>query len=142
MSWQSRLVSCTSTCIALALNMGSLKTFLYFSCDATIHLSYSYARRPSETPSEVFQTRQIIYPIDITVYSVLECRSMDIVPHWQTKGTASAPAFLSQQDIDRYLLGVGQETDWCLFAIDVQNNHNTPFQVTITRESEGNAQKD
>ncbi|KAG8861203.1 hypothetical protein FRB96_003153 [Tulasnella sp. 330] len=109
--------------------------------DATIHLSYSYARRPSETALEVFQTRQIVYPIDITVYSVLNCRSMDIVPHWHMKGTGKTlGSSLNQQDVSRELLGVVEGTDWCLFSIDVHNNHNTPFQVTITREAEGATQ--
>ncbi|KAG8877259.1 hypothetical protein FRB97_003560 [Tulasnella sp. 331] len=109
--------------------------------DATIHLSYSYARRPSETALEVFQTRQIVYPIDITVYSVLNCRSMDIVPHWHMKGAGNTlGSSLNQQDVSRELLGVVEGTDWCLFSIDVHNNHNTPFQVTITREAEGATQ--
>ncbi|KAG9008552.1 hypothetical protein FRB93_006471 [Tulasnella sp. JGI-2019a] len=105
---------------------------------ATIHLSYSYARRPSDIVPQVFQTRQIVYPVDITVYSVLDCRSLDIIPHWRTQGASCAQATsLNQHDVDRQVLEVGEEDDWCLFAIDVHNKHDTPFQVTIKREQEG-----
>lgn len=109
-----------------------------FSTNGTIYFSYSHARR--ELPSleraatEVFHTRQISYPVMVTVYHMLECHGMDILPF---------PSYISDKG-DRALktehgeiFSVDDEGSWCLFSIEVRNTYGLPFDVAFERTQEG-----
>lgn len=54
----------------------------------TIHVSYGYLNRNQDDQQEeedaaprVFHTRQLSYPIMVSVYEMLECQDMDILPY-------------------------------------------------------------
>ncbi|KAJ7097903.1 TRAPP II complex [Mycena belliarum] len=95
----------------------------------TIHVSYSYVHRPTNMldPSpQVFHTRQLSYPVMVTVYHMLECHGMDILPF------PSHPLDLAKErtEEDQYL---GNEAGWCLFSVEVRNTYGLPFEVSFER---------
>jgi len=115
--------------------MNALNTL--FSISGTIHVAYAYAHRPSvnDTPSEVFYTRQLTYPVLVTVYHMLECHGMDVLPF---DGAESHDSDEEETTPNRRtLLNVDDEAGWCLFSIDVRNTYGLPFEVTIERDQEG-----
>ncbi|KAJ6496720.1 TRAPP II complex [Mycena vitilis] len=102
----------------------------------TIHVSYSYVHRDPDslTPSPgVFHTRQLSYPVMVTVYHMLECHGMDILPF------PSVPLDLDEErtgDDDQYR---GDEAGWCLFSVEVRNTYGLPFEVSFERIYQGRA---
>ncbi|KAF9264661.1 hypothetical protein L218DRAFT_861806 [Marasmius fiardii PR-910] len=117
------------------------KTTLSISCfgkvgcaDGTIHFSYSYIHRSEQDHSDVFHTRQLSFPLMVTVYHMLECHGMDILPF---------PSFFPKHHVksgkkERIpTTGIDDETDWCLFAVDVRNAYGSPFEVSVERMQEG-----
>ncbi|KAF8136381.1 transport protein Trs120 or TRAPPC9 TRAPP II complex subunit-domain-containing protein [Boletus edulis] len=91
---------------------------------ATVRVSYAHARRNDESGAtpEIFYTRQLTYPMTVTVYHMLECHNMNVVP---------LDAF---SDIgDDALQRDGDSHEWCLFSIEVRNTYGLPFEVTFDR---------
>ena len=93
------------------------------SMSGNIYATYACVDRGLEHASEVFHTRQISYPLMVTVYRMLECHSMDIHPY-PSSGVVSE-------------LGTFDHAEWCLFSVEVRNMYGTPFEVTIERTQEG-----
>ncbi|KAF8559602.1 hypothetical protein OG21DRAFT_1402685 [Imleria badia] len=97
---------------------------------ATVRVSYAYARRndePGATP-EIFYTRQLSYPMTVTVYHMLECHDMSVMP---------LDAF---SDIhDDTLQKDGDPHEWCLFSIEVRNTYGLPFEVAFDRTRQADA---
>ncbi|KAK0459779.1 TRAPP II complex [Desarmillaria tabescens] len=90
----------------------------------TIHVTYACIQRNPESPSEVFHTRQLSYPLMVTVYHMLDCQAMDILPlPLHDDDSRPKKSQLPKSDIP----------DWCLFSIEVRNSYGTPFEVTIER---------
>ncbi|PBK78204.1 hypothetical protein ARMSODRAFT_947080 [Armillaria solidipes] len=90
----------------------------------TIHATYACIERNSETPPEVFHTRQLSYPLMVTVYHMLDCQAMDILPlPLHDDDSRPGKSQLPKSDIP----------GWCLFSIEVRNSYGTPFEVTIER---------
>lgn len=123
-----------------ALNSFSRMThsILMYSVNGTMHVSYAYIHRPQDslqTPPDVFHTRQLSYPVMVTVYHMLECHGMDIIPFPPSVSSHS-------DDVDSAPHGrmsslrVGGD-GWCLFSIDVRNTYGLPFEVTFERVQEG-----
>lgn len=75
----------------------------------------------------VFHTRQLSCSMVVTVYQMLECYGMDILP-FPSYGTPG-------KDVDEVLLT--NQLGWCLFSIDVRNTYGSPFDVTLERVQEG-----
>ena len=113
------------------------------STSGAIHVSYAYVNRQQETqqePAEVFHTRQLSYPVLVTVYHMLECHAMDILSY--SGATTSVPLYVNDDDpadarTRRSLLHVGDIADWCIFSIEVRNTYGLPFEVTFERNQEG-----
>ena len=113
------------------------------SSNGVIHVSYAYVKRPQETlttPTEVFHTRQLSYPVLVTVYHMLECDAMDILSY--TGATTTLPPTANDNDFldakaRKSLLHVGDIADWCIFSIEVRNTYGSPFEVTFERKQEG-----
>ncbi|THU80824.1 hypothetical protein K435DRAFT_972612 [Dendrothele bispora CBS 962.96] len=109
-----------------------IKCFGKVGCtDGTIHASYSYVHRPQiedKPPPQMFHTRQLSFPLMVTVYHMLECNGMDILPY---------PSHLMEDTKLKSNLFVDGEGSWCLFSIDVRNTYGTPFEVSIERAQEG-----
>lgn len=119
------------------------KSVLTVSClgkigciSGTVQIAYAHIEE-SDT-SDFFYTRQILYPVLVTVNQTLECSSMDIFPF-------SPIAVLSSEDYEydseeksrRNLLEVDSDGDWCLFTVDVKNSYTLPFEVHFDRRQEG-----
>ena len=113
------------------------------SSSGAIHASYAYVKRPQDsltTPAEVFHTRQLSYPVLVTVYHMLECDAMDILSY--TGATTALPPTADDDDFAdararKSLLHVGDIADWCIFSIEVRNTYGSPFEVTFERKQEG-----
>ena len=105
------------------------------STSGCIFISYGYLHRPQSNlsgPSETFHTRQVSYPVLVTVYHMLECHNMDIFPLVVGDYGAKTPANKRQA-----LFNVVEEEGWCLFTIDVRNTYGLPFEVTLERAQKG-----
>ena len=71
----------------------------------------------------------------VTVYHMLECHGMDILPF-----PPYFPKHSSDQDSKAELTstsGVDDGRDWCLFALDVRNAYGSPFKISVERKQEG-----
>ncbi|KAF8628414.1 hypothetical protein AX15_003936 [Amanita polypyramis BW_CC] len=93
----------------------------------TVHVTYAYAHRPESKMTSVFHTRQLSYSMAVTVYQMLDCYGMDILP-FPSYSTAKTGA-------DENLLV--SDSAWCLFSIEVRNTYGSPFDVTLERAQEG-----
>ncbi|KAH9180692.1 TRAPP II complex [Lactarius sanguifluus] len=95
-----------------------------------IYISYGYLHRPQTTlsqPQETFHTRQLSYPVLVTVYHMLECHNMDVFPLDQGGCEETS------EDGRAVLFKDVEEEGWCLFSIDVRNTYGLPFEVTLDR---------
>ena len=120
-----------------------MKPHFHHSTNGAIHVSYAYVKRSQESlqePAEVFHTRQLSYPVLVTVYHMLECHAMDILSY-SGATTALSPYVADNDLVDakarRSLLHVGDIADWCIFSIEVRNTYGLPFEVTFERNQEG-----
>ncbi|PSR74153.1 hypothetical protein PHLCEN_2v10109 [Hermanssonia centrifuga] len=108
-----------------------------------VHVSYSYFHRPRTTldqPSDIFHTRQLSYPVLVTVYHMLECHAMDILPYSPDSTFATirdSQGFDSDTTTTKIGLIVDDITDWCIFSIEVRNTYGLPFEVTFERQQAG-----
>ena len=113
------------------------------STSGAIHVSYSYVHRRQDTlqqPQEVFHTRQLSYPVLVTVYHMLECYSMDILPYSVdtiTRTLENEPNEPQLSHERRTLLNVEDVAEWCIFSIEVRNTYGVPFEVTFERDQPG-----
>jgi Transport protein Trs120 or TRAPPC9, TRAPP II complex subunit len=122
--------------IKLCSNMCSI---FFISTSGTIHISYAHVhRQPLEEPLDVFHSRQLSYPVVITVYDMLECHGMDIIP-FPSRGIPHHydESVQNTTVARRSILHVGDERGWCLFSIEVRNTYGLPFEVTFDRMQEG-----
>lgn len=106
-----------------------------------IHVAYASLNKPRDslaTPQQVFYTRQLSYPLLVTVYHMLECHAMDI-SHYLGEELSGREAVHASGDARKIqpLLSIEDEVGWCLFSVDVRNTYGLPFEVTFDREQEG-----
>ncbi|KAH8106969.1 TRAPP II complex [Cristinia sonorae] len=120
----------------------SVNCFGKVGCSSgAMHISYSYTNRKRDTlqePQEVFHTRQLSYPVLVTVYHMLECHSMDILPY-SPDTVAELLATMDESEEHtaasrRTLLNVSDVAEWCIFTVDVRNTYGLPFEVTFERD--------
>ncbi|KAH7914700.1 TRAPP II complex [Hygrophoropsis aurantiaca] len=99
-----------------------------------IHASYAYVNRGSDepdNPQDTFYTRQLTYPVTVTVYHMLECHDMSILPMDGVEG-------LIDDDQSSSTVQTLDETgQWCLFSVDIRNTYGLPFEITFERTQEG-----
>ncbi|EAU88629.2 hypothetical protein CC1G_12021 [Coprinopsis cinerea okayama7 len=88
----------------------------------TIHLSYSYIEREESKSSDVFYVRQLSYPLSVTVYHMLECHEMDVLPF---------PSYVDNEDFQKRLKAGKKK--------EVRNAYGLPFDVTFSRMEDGKA---
>jgi trafficking protein particle complex subunit 9 len=111
------------------------------STHGVIHVSYSYCNRPRPTldkPPDTFHTRQLSYPVLVTVYHMLECQNLDILPY--SPDTAFLSSDLRREHVNdayRESLQVKDPNDWCIFSVEVRNTYGIPFEVTFERHQTG-----
>jgi trafficking protein particle complex subunit 9 len=100
-----------------------------------MHVSYAFLNREESDPLDAFFIRQLSYPLSVTVYHMLECHEMDILPF---------PSYAANQDFQDQLRG-GKKSDlvleedwgWCLFSVEVRNAYGLPFDVAFSRMENG-----
>lgn len=111
------------------------------STHGVIHVSYSYCHRPRPTldkPPDTFHTRQLSYPVLVTVYHMLECQNLDILPY--SPDTVFVPLWrLDATDRLGYkeLLHVEDADQWFIFSVEVRNTYGIPFEVYFERHQTG-----
>ncbi|KXN89239.1 hypothetical protein AN958_05993 [Leucoagaricus sp. SymC.cos] len=131
-SWDKDEVKPIAPGQTLALNISCLGKA---GCTSgTVHVSYSYAHRTDiKDLSDYFYTRQISYPIMVTVYPMLQCHNMDLIsfPSYRDYMQASESTLYSRH------LNIDDGTSWCLFSVDVRNMYGAPFEVTFERDQSG-----
>ncbi|KAI0818742.1 transport protein Trs120 or TRAPPC9 TRAPP II complex subunit-domain-containing protein [Irpex lacteus] len=106
----------------------------------TIHISYAYCNRPHEkleTPPEVFHTRQLSYPVLVTVYHMLECHGLEILPYTPDMLNYSADNHDGKNGGVGSSLQVQSPDDWCIFSVEVRNTYGIPFEVTFEADRHG-----
>ncbi|KZT58996.1 hypothetical protein CALCODRAFT_219199 [Calocera cornea HHB12733] len=101
----------------------------------TVQISYGCLPEDDREDNARFYTRQILYPVLVTVYHNLECQSMDVLRF--TPAEYNAEGALDKSDSRRVLLDIPKDGDWCLFTVDVRNLFGVPFEVTLERTQEG-----
>jgi hypothetical protein len=112
---------------------------LLYSTNGTIHASYAYVHRPrnpQEELPEVFHARHLSYPVMVTVYHMLECHGMDIIPLPDCE-IPNVDSYISGAVGSQSISDMGGEPGWCLFSIEVRNTYGLPFEVTFERHQEG-----
>jgi hypothetical protein len=124
------------------LSCKRLLTLLVRSTAGVINVAYGYVHRRQATlgtPADVFHTRQLVYPVLVTVYQALECRDMDVLSLTPAHAGASADddANTGGSEPVRALLRDADDDGWCLFAVDVRNTYGVPFEVTFERAQDG-----
>jgi Transport protein Trs120 or TRAPPC9, TRAPP II complex subunit len=110
-----------------------------YSTTGVIHASYAYVHRPrnlQEDPPDVFHARQLSYPVMVTVYHMLECHGMDIIPLPDCE-MSNVDSHISGAVGLQSIYDMGGEPGWCLFSIEVRNTYGLPFEVTFERHQEG-----
>lgn len=75
-----------------------------------------------------FYTRQLTYPVLVTVYHMLECYDMDIL---------SYSGLNDRFGVGYPSAGENEDQEWFLFSIEVRNTYGLPFEVTFERIDEG-----
>jgi hypothetical protein len=104
----------------------------FCSISGTIQFQYGNTQDLGEPDAnaDIFHGRQLIFPVLITVYQILECHSLDISP------LASMDVRTDVSDMDakswNAIFKNVNACEWCLFSIHVTNNYNLPFEVTLS----------
>lgn len=75
----------------------------------------------------MFHTRQITFPILMSVYNTLECTSLDILRIPSSKSPSAHSSSVEGGDG----LEMDDPEDRCLVAVDVRNLYGQPFEVTF-----------
>ncbi|KAL4067655.1 transport protein Trs120 or TRAPPC9 TRAPP II complex subunit-domain-containing protein [Scleroderma citrinum] len=97
-----------------------------------IHVSYAHLHGHNEDEAETFYTRQLTYPVNVTVYHMLECYDMNIMPMGVFSRLSSESTQVNRMDI-----GSDSFHHWCLFSVEVRNTYGLPFEVTFVRSQDG-----
>lgn len=106
----------------------------------TVHISYSQVNQEHEEQipaSDVFYTRQLSYPVTVTVYHMLECHDLSLMPMVDVDYDYDSINRWASNSVVHLLPEVDDLAEWCLFAIDVRNTYGLPFEVTFEREQAG-----
>lgn len=88
----------------------------------------------------MFHTRQLSYPVLVTVYHMLECHGLDVLPYTAdmvdhiSEDTPRTPA--------KKPLHVRNPEDWCIFSIEVRNTYGIPFEVIFDAGEDGKSHND
>ncbi|KAJ3516627.1 hypothetical protein NLJ89_g1004 [Agrocybe chaxingu] len=104
--------------------------------NGAIHISYAHAEDPNLKDSGVFYMRQVSYPLMVTVYHMLECNGMDLVP-FPSYPSSQRPHSDNAQKKRLQYLDIEEDSGWCLFSIEVRNSYGSPFDVTLERTQDG-----
>jgi hypothetical protein len=104
------------------------------STHGTIHISYAHLAHQAPAP-EVFYLRQVSYPLTVTVYHMLECCNMEILPFPSYAATVHKAGH-PREGVTKGLV-VDQSSGWCLFSIEVRNTYGLSFDVKFERIKDG-----
>lgn len=111
---------------------GSDKLTFLCSTSGLLELLYANTQRlktSSNNDAELFG-RQLLFPLLVTVYQMLECQSMNITKLAPVDSRVDNTGDKLEQWSE--LFGDVLSYDWCLCSIHVSNNYNLPFEVRLT----------
>ncbi|CAI2177789.1 1503_t:CDS:10 [Funneliformis geosporum] len=118
--------------------------------NGTIQIDYGYLNRPNISDDEPFYTRQVFYPVLLTIHQNLETISMDILNFKPLNGEENYESV--NRDIEDQRNGMVEdllkvmkwnnkgtkkdfmekmENDYCLLTFDIRNVWHVGFDVTI-----------
>lgn len=109
---------------------------MLLSADGVVHISYAYSKDPKLEGSDVIYIRHVSYPLMVTVYHMLECSGMDLLPFPVYPETLRLMDFDLKNQKPLYL-NASEGVGWCLFSIEVRNSYGSPFVVTLERTQGG-----
>ncbi|KAG9285352.1 hypothetical protein G9A89_010827 [Geosiphon pyriformis] len=113
----------------------------------TIQIDYGYLDRPDSPPKDIFFTRQVFYPILLTVHQHLEPLAMDVLNFKPIAGSGSLQngnGYINVIDHRKQveeLLKISRfseksvsklENEYCLLTFDIRNVWHIPFEVTYS----------
>ncbi|CAB4432069.1 unnamed protein product [Rhizophagus irregularis] len=116
--------------------------------NGTIQIDYGYLNRPNTSDDEPFYTRQVHYPVLLTIHQNLETISMDILnfkPLCEGENDGVVNSCSDNNKLIEDLLKVMKwnnkgtkedfmekmENDYCLLTFDIRNVWHVGFDVTI-----------
>ena len=105
---------------------------LLIACQNSISgtLQFHYGNiSDADTDADTLYGRQLVFPVLITVYQILECHSLDICPLASIDGSYNSPNIEAKQWHSVFKSVNNRE--WSLLSIQVTNNYNLPFEVTL-----------
>jgi trafficking protein particle complex subunit 9 len=142
------MVSLSPPCTIQGFILVRLKLTLSLSLSPSTHgsilIDYAYLDRPGmvQRPT-LFHTRQIIFPVLLTVYHTLECTSMDILrlPSSGSAGRDMLPRHTKEEEVEDLSLSSllrkkDADEEYCLLAVDVRNVYGQSFEVSFQREND------
>ncbi|KAF8163323.1 TRAPP II complex [Crassisporium funariophilum] len=103
--------------------------------NGTIHISYAHVDDPNHEDSDVFYMRQVSYPLMVTVYHMLECYAMDLLPFPSYQHSQRQRNNNPETDKINHL-NIEDDAGWALFSIEVRNSYGSPFDVSLVRTQE------
>lgn len=128
------------------------------STDGSIRIDYGYIDRKHDDGSASFHTRHITFPVLFTVYHALEVTDVDILPLPRSLPdpfpaeqigtppdlTGSPPPLTSRSPQSQLQSALIEEADGnhCLVAMTVCNIYGVPFEVSLSRSSASNPEKE
>jgi len=107
-----------------------------YSTEGTVHISYAYSKDPKLDESDVIYIRQVSYPLMVTVYHMLECGGMGLLP-FPIYPEIQRPMDFNPKNEKLPYLNTSEDVEWCLFSIEVRNSYGSPFDVTLERTQDG-----
>ncbi|WVN88627.1 uncharacterized protein L203_103838 [Cryptococcus depauperatus CBS 7841] len=128
----------------------AIRCFGKIGCtDGVIQIDYGSIDMPSretsnyDNMSNIFHTRRITFPVVFTVYHTIECHSLDLtyLPAHDRHTHHGSDYNHEKQTIDNAIYSVLEEdkdkNGCCLLGLNMRNTYGVPFEVTLTRVSEG-----
>ena len=106
--------------------------------NASIQLDYGYLGIPREELTGKFYTRQVVFPVTVTVNASIELLRVDFIPFStaidfseDSKPADSSDKSNQFRDLFRRVGVTGEPTDYCLMTLDLRNAWPQPLRVKL-----------
>ena len=131
MLWESWMVSSSGQHFKLY----GLREAYTNSISGMIQFSYANTQESHKTDTSVdlVYGRQLIFPVLVTVYQMLQCHSLHISPlaPVDVQSVTASDGTRQWSDIFRSVTA----NEWCLLSMHVSNDYNLPFEVTLSYQT-------
>lgn len=91
---------------------------------------------PDKPNPPVFYARQLPLPLLVSVYEMLECHGMNVLPvsSLAVDDNGNGEGDSSQEAEWRALLARHDRAEWCILSLDVRNTYGLAFEVRIASD--------